>query len=297
MLPDESRFPMMIRLFAALAVSLGLGGAAMAEAPAQADYVQAGISEPIAKLSDTMMMGDLMEVIRQEGQDYGTTLEAEMFPGRGGGDWRGIVGLIYDPARMREKFDQELAAELGPDAKAVAAAQKFFETPLGQKILSLEVEARRALMDDATEEAAQVTIDQMVAEHDPRMEALRHYAETNDLIEMNVVGALNANLAFYKGLSEGGAFEDAMPEDQMLSEVWSQEPDIRAETETWLFSYLALAYQPLSDEELAAYQTFSDTAEGQKLNRSLSVAFDKVFTEISHNLGLAAAKQMQGEDI
>ncbi|MEY4698536.1 MAG: hypothetical protein RIT14_2964, partial [Pseudomonadota bacterium] len=50
-------------------------------------------------------------------------------------------------------------------------------------------------------------------------------------------------------------------------------------------------------EELQAYITFSETEAGQALNVALFVAFDAVFTPISKALGLAVAKQMQGQDI
>ena len=147
------------------------------------------------------------------------------------------------------------------------------------------------------EAAAKAAVADMEAEGSPRLDALRRFAAANDLVEMNVMGALNANLAFYKGLSAGGAFGSAMTEEDMLADVWGQEADVRAETEEWLWSYLSLAYQPLSDEELQAYHDFSETPEGQKLNAAVFAAFDVSFVRISEDLGRAAARAMQGEDI
>jgi hypothetical protein len=129
------------------------------------------------------------------------------------------------------------------------------------------------------------------------MAALQHFARTNDLIEFNVAGALNANLAFYRGLSQGGAFEERLTEDQMLADVWAQEAEIRGETADWLFPYLALSYKSLSDADLASYQAFAETAAGKKLNAAVFAAFDVVFTRISLDLGRAAARRIQGEDI
>lgn len=262
-----------------------------AEAPAEKPATEA------AALSDLLRIGEVMEVMREEGVEYGGTLEAEMFPGRGGAEWRAVVGLIYDPATMRARFDAVFAREMEADPAATAAATEFFASELGKRILELELEARRALLEDAVEDAARIMAEDMIAGGEPRMDALRAFAEANDLIESNVSGAMNANLAFYKGLAEGGAMEEDIPEDQMLSDVWSQEAEVRADTEEWLFSYLALAYQPLSDDDLAAYQAFSETPAGQKLNAALFVAFDALFTRMSYDLGRAAARQMQGEDI
>jgi hypothetical protein len=108
---------------------------------------------------------------------------------------------------------------------------------------------------------------------------------------------LNASLAFYQGMAEVAAFQEAMPEDQMLADVWAQEPEVRAETVDWLFPYLALAYKPLSDADLAVYQDFSGSPAGQAVNAALFAAFDAVFVAVSLDLGRAAAKQMQGQEL
>lgn len=251
----------------------------------------------VAGLQQAMKIPDIISVLRDEGMAYGASLEEELFPGRGGAAWGVAVDLIYDTPTMEERFGAALEREIGADTAALAAAVDFFAGERGQRILTLEVEARRALLDEAVEDAARARAEDMMADNDPRMDALRRFAEANDLIESNVQGALNANLAFYQGMAEAGAFGDEMTEEQMLDDVWGQEADVRAETGDWLFSYLALAYGPLPDEDLEAYTDFSLTPEGQKLNAALFAAFDAVFREISRNLGRAAARQMMGQDI
>jgi len=283
-------------LVMAFAASLALVPA-HAETPQPGPLPEVSAAAAAQSLSAAMQIGSVMEVLRQEGLDYGAALEAEMFPGKGGAAWRAVVALIYDASAMRQQFDAVFAAGLAGSASDIAAMQGFFGGALGQRIVTLELEARRALVDDAVEQAAGVALDDMIASDDPRLAALRRFAETNDLVELNVAGALNANLAFYQGLSEGGAFGDPLDEGEMLAEVWAQEGDLRAETETWLYAYLALAYQPLSDADLAAYQAFSETKAGHQVNAAAFAAFDQVFNGISRELGRAAARQMQGEDI
>jgi hypothetical protein len=58
-----------------------------------------------------------------------------------------------------------------------------------------------------------------------------------------------------------------------------------------------LAYQPLSDDDLQTYITFSESAEGQVVNTALFVAFDEMFEGISRALGLAASQYMAGQDL
>jgi len=250
-----------------------------------------------ADLTTALRIDDVVDVMRQEGLKYGSDLEEELFPGAGGTRWRAAVDLIYDPATMRRRFDERFSSEIAEDADAIAASMDFFDSERGQRIIALEIEARLALLDDAVEEAAKVAVDEMRAEAAPRFETLTRFAEVNDLIEQNVAGALNSNLSFYRGMSDAGAFGTGMSESDILSDVWSQEADIRAETEDWLYPFLSLAYQPLSDEDMAAYLDFSATDAGQKLNSAVFAAFDSVFSAISYDLGRAAARMLSGQDI
>lgn len=289
--------PLLFALCLALAPFPGLAETPAPQTEAQV-LVQAETGDAaVIALSETMRIGEIIDIMREEGLAYGQTLEAEMFPGGGGPRWQGIVGMIYDGEKMRARFDAAFARELANAPEDVGQIAAFFAAEPGARFLTLELEARRALLDESVEDAAKLAWEDMVAAGDPRVDLLRRFAETNDLIESNVMGALNANLAFYRGMAEAGAFGDDMTEDQMLADVWGQEADVRAETEDWLFPFLALAYQPLTDEELDTYVVFSETPAGQRMNAALFAAFDEVFTAISQDLGRAVAIQLQGQDI
>lgn len=294
-------------LFGGLLVAIS-ASASSAETPLSQDgggalmQVQAVVApagkQGILRLSETLQIKAILSVMRDEGLNYGSTLEPDLFPGKGGAAWKAEVSRIYDVAAMQARFDEALIAALaGVDADRLDVMETFFASARGQRILMLEIEARRALLDEAAEAAAKSNVAEMEAVDDPRLAMIHKFAEANDLIEMNVAGALNANLAFFKGMAEAGAFEEEMTEDQMLSNVWSQEPAIRGETETWLFPYLALAYQPLSDDDMVAYLAFSELEEGRVLNAAVFDAFNVLFASISADLGRAAARQMRGEDI
>ncbi|MBN2629516.1 MAG: DUF2059 domain-containing protein [Rhodobacteraceae bacterium] len=251
----------------------------------------------ISRLGDTMLMNDIIAVMRDEGMEYGRTLASDMFSGKAGADWDSAVALIYDPQIMRRSFDAGLAAALSAAGADLDAIEDFFGSERGQTILRLEIEARRALLDKDVEDTAKLAWEDLRSTDDARTQRILRFAEANDLVESNVMGAMNANLAFYRGLSDSGAFPDGMTEDQMLADIWGQEPEVRSETEDWLFPFLSLAYQPLSDDDLDAYIAFSETTAGKQMNAALFAAFDTVFTRISNDLGRAAGKQMQGEDI
>ncbi len=289
--------PMQLRplaLFLALALP---ALPAVAEQASPAPAATAPAAADVQGLLATLKMDEILAVMREEGLKYGQSLEDDMFPGRGGDRWQAVVGLIYDTERMRATFAKGLEGELGASPEVIAAAQAFFGSATGQEALKLEIEARRALLDNAAEDAAKIAWEDMLAKGDARVARIERFAAANDLIESNVMGALNANLAFYRGLAETGAFPEEMTEDQMLADVWGQEAEVRADTEDWLFPFLSLAYQPMSDADLDAYIAFSETPAGKALNAALFAAFDKVFTEISQDLGRGVARQLQGEDI
>lgn len=287
-----------------LAVALPVGPGAMGVARAEvaattgADVaVPAEVQAQVDALLVALRIDDTIGILREEGLAYGQTLETDMFPGGGGSGWTGTVARIYDAERMRAAFTQALTAELAAHPETIAGMVEFFSSDLGQRVVELEIEARRAFLDDATEEAAKVAWQELQAGGGPRLDALERFIGVNDLVESNVSGALNANLAFYRGMDKGGAFGGEMTEDQMLSDVWAQEPEVRQSTTEWVYSYLHLAYGPLSDEDLAAYTAFSESEAGQRANRALFAAFDQVFTPISTALGVAVARQLQGQDI
>jgi hypothetical protein len=288
-----------IAMFALRILPVAFCAALMAQpilGPAEA-FAQTSSEARIGSLSDVLRMDDVIDIMRQEGITYGRQLQDELLEGRGGPTWERAVDLIYDRTTLRNRFDSVLETELANAPDAVAEIEQFFLSDLGQEILTLEIEARRSLLDEAVEDAARARVQDMASDGDPRLEALERFAEINDLTEANVSGALNSNLAFFQGLAEQGALRDEMTEDQMLRDVWAQEADIREETLQWLFPYLALAYGSLSDEELESYIQFSLSNAGQSLNNALFAAFDVVFASISRDLGRAAARQMMGDDI
>ncbi|MHC0055003.1 DUF2059 domain-containing protein [Actibacterium sp. D379-3] len=256
---------------------------------------RAAPSEDLDRLITALRLPEVVGIMTQEGIAYGDELEQEMFPARGGPRWRGMVATIYDADRLTGMMAQELATAL--DDTDLGPLIAFYEGPLGSRITGLEISARQALLDPAVEEASIEAWQMMQADDDPRLALLEEFVAVNDLVEMNVVGGLNANFAFYTGLNDGGAFPQDLAQQDMLRDVWSQEEAVRADTVEWLFSYLAMAYRPLDDGDLRGYIALSETSAGQALNRALFQGFDVMFRQVSRELGLGAAQFIAGQDI
>ncbi len=262
---------------------------------AQAQVQAQAVPQEIDPLARALGLPEIIEVMREEGLVNGGELAEEMFPGRGGSNWQELVDKIYDTGWMTRIVWTGLSAELkNTDLDPLIA---FFEGETGRKIVSLEVSARRALLDKAVEESSKARLAELTAYGDPLLDLVTEYVEANELLEYNVVGAMNSNYAFYTGLQDGGAFDMTLTEEQILTDVWSQEEVIRADTRDWLYGFLVMAYQPLTEAELKDYIALSETVEGQALNRALFVAFDQLFVEVSRALGRSAATFVVGEDL
>ncbi len=261
-------------------------------APAPAQGAEAARIEP---LYQALAMPDILQIMRLEGLEYGRELAQELFAGQSNPGWSGTVSEIYDVERLDAVVRAALLRELeGHDLAPMVA---FFESDLGARIIGLEMSARTAILEPEIESLAQEVLDTLRYENPPRLALLEAFEAANDLIENNVVGAMNSNYAFYVGLSEGGAFGEAFAEEDIIADVWSQEATIRVETEDWLMAYLALAYQPLTDAELREYVAFSRTGAGIALNRAIFDAFDDMYVAVSMALGAAAADYMAGKDL
>lgn len=256
---------------------------------------RAELSPDQEALFEALGLPAIIEVMREEGVDYGRSMEDLMFPGRGGSAWAAVVERIYDPTLMQEKVSGEMAQALaGTDIEPLL---DFFTSERGQRIISFEVSARQALTDPDIEAAANEKLQIMRADGDDRLELIEQFVEVNDLIGSNLMGAMNSNYAFYQGLNDGDGLPEELTEEQMLLNIWEQEDEVREETETWVYSYLAMAYQPLSDEDVEAYIALSKSDEGRALNRALFASFDAMYSTISRGLGLAAAQFIVGQDI
>lgn len=293
---------MLRRPFLALAIAsvsltgqVGLAQSAPPSMQAQMTPQDAMPTAELRALLAAMGLYDILAIMATEGRESAPDIEADMFPGQGGAAWMATVASIYATDKMTAAFETALPVGLLSDAD-IAALRGFFESDLGARIAAGEIAARQAFLDPEVEQIATDLAEDRAAQNHPRIAQLTEFNIVNDLVERNVSGALNANFAFFRGLSEGGAFATPIPEEMMLGQVWDQEPEIRAETVQWLFAYQTLAYEDLSDADLQAYIELSRSDAGRAINASLFAAFDTIFNAISHDLGRAAAGFMAGED-
>jgi hypothetical protein len=250
-----------------------------------------------ADLGAALQLDALFDVLREEGLAYGASLQADMFPGGGGAEWQDDLDRIYNVTALRGRFDAVLARGLDGAPEHKAAILAFFASDLGSRVIRLEIEARRTMLDEAAEDAARVAADKRATGRDPLQPLILRFIEASDLIEMNVAGSLSGTLAFLTGLSDAGLYGQPLPLEDLMSQVWSQEEQIRSDTSSWLYAFLGLAYAPLPQEDLERYIEFWASPAGEHLNAALFAAFDEMFRDVSYQLGRAAGAAIQGRDI
>jgi hypothetical protein len=246
-------------------------------------------------LFEALALPQMLEIMREEGLEYGDTIAADMFPDGVTPRWRDAVSQIYKADMMYEEVHGAFAEELeGDDIDAMLA---FYTSDIGETIIALEVAARRALLDDVIEAASKDNAAIAMMDDTPRYQMVKEFVDANDLIETNVVGAMNSNYAFYMGLIDGGARLPGVNADTALQEVWTQEPEIRSSTTEWVYGFLLMAYQPLSEADMEAYIAFSKTEAGQEINDALFDAFSGMFDDIARALGMASSRFMISQEL
>ena len=270
-------------------------------APALAAVSVAFAAPVVASQTDEIMsvlrLPEVFSVLSAEGESYGEELDANMLDGAGGAAWTEAVRQIYQPDRLLPQFETALRRAVDASGTDFAPVLEQFRSDLGVQATSLEISARRAMLDPDVEDASRLTLEDLRAEEAPRLALIEAFVSVNNLVEDNVTSGLNANLAFYQGLRDAGAIGPEMSEGDMLAEVWSQEDAIRAETDTWVYAYLTMAYAPLPDDDLRRYTEMTRGAEAQALNRVITEAYNAVFMDVSRQLGRAAGAVLAGQDL
>lgn len=249
----------------------------------------------MTRITDLLYLRDYLAISRREGLDDSMNVAAEMLGHPPGAMLRGQIDHIHDGPRLLESLRQTMQQALPEQHRDKVL--NFLGSALGQRIMEVELTARRAFSDPDIETAATAAWLQAeeTPDQQPVLDRIDELSQILDLTERNIAGALNAQFQFYRGLSDGGAMK--MDEQDMLAEVWSQEPDLRTETENWLGGYLFMAYAPLSSQDMQGYIDFSRSPAGQALNAALFQAFNAMYDEQSYLLGRLIALNMTAQDI
>ncbi len=248
--------------------------------PLQAD------SPRIAQLYELMQVATTVEVLRDEGFFFALESEGAMFGGTISGNWQAEISRVYNLGQLQEIVRAGFEdAMQGVDLEPLIA---FYKSEKGRRVVDLELTARRAFLSPGVEESARAAW-RKNADAGAHREAISAFIEVNDLIERNVVGAMNSNYWFLRALAVANP---DLSEAQIISEVWAEEESLRADTSEWMHAFLTMAYAPLNAQEMQANLALWQTPPGRALNNALFISFDRMFERISRDLGAVAVQMI-----
>lgn len=117
---------------------------------------------------------------------------------------------IYAPERLYSLLSAALAVELaGQDAKIIDQALRFYDGPLGRRIVGLELSARRALLDDDQARIADDRLALAQERRDRRVEQIERLMAATDVVETAVLSGLNGCFAIAAEVNRRRSFSAA----------------------------------------------------------------------------------------
>lgn len=248
----------------------------------------------LVRLYNALQLDAYVQISQSEGLADVDVLSQDMLGRPPSARLNDQMSAVYDFDRMKNAVMAGLDS-LSPDQ--IAQSLLFFESEIGTRIVDLELSARKAISDDAIEAAARESWRATKADttSNSLLEHIADITTSTDLVNSNVSGALNSNLRFYQGMASRDGLD--LPEDQILTLVWAQEPDIRNDTTEWLGAYMLMAYAPLDLADVEIYAELWRTETGGALNAAIFAGFNKMYNEISYATGQVIALNMAGQDL
>lgn len=250
-----------------------------------------------ARIYVLMDMARMMEILRSEGVSAGQDMASDYLPEEEHPGFARTVEEVFDTDQMNTAmamtFDAEIAARTGAEERAVI--ENFFGQGPGQRIVSAEMSARQALLSQDVEDAARERLPEILASDPELSDLVGSFIAVNDLVDLNVAGALSASFAFYAGLAEAGAID--ADEDRILQLTWQLAEPTRRDTTEWLAAYLFMVYEPLDRSDLQAYVDLSGQPAGQHLNAALFASFGTLYDDIYRRLGQSLGRRLASEEL
>ena len=197
------------------------------------------------------------------------------------------MAAIYAEDALARTFAAGFDAAALSDAEIVALSE-FHTSDLGRRLAGAGIAARRDLQDPAVAEAAvRVVADRRVAGADI-VAVLEAYHEATGLPDLNRLGAVATNLAFYRGLVDADLYDPPPAPSEMRAEVRGRAGALGAASDAWLEAYHLLVLDGLSRAERADLVDHTQTPAAQTAIRVIFAAFDAMHADAAYQMGSAA---------
>lgn len=254
-----------------------------------------GAHADAAHILDLLQTDRLFVLLQKESVAYGEDMAEDMLGARQDAAWTAILREMNDPKTLLPEYRATFEATLDP--AQISAIEAWLSSGLGKRTVDLELAAREAMLDPVAEDKAIAAAARADKARSPALAAVRRVIAAGDMIDASVASAMNANLAFYRAMSEGGAFPQKLTEEVMIGDVASEEDSFRQDITAWTEGWLLFAYRPFGAKDMKAIAAFEGSAAGRALDKAQTAAFDEIYNKTSADLGTALARRVGASDL
>lgn len=244
-------------------------------------------SSDAGRLLELMRFDQLAEVSREEGisgnasvlEDFGLTSN-EAF-------WLEELDVIFDEGKTEEMFRTSFAKAY--NQRSIVDAIAFLGSEAWMRAYDLQIDTSLLLTDPALEEAAVIHYWEHIENNSPRVPLIEDLVASTDLVEQNIAGAMNAMLAFNRGMTFVSS-DLGYPDEEMIALLYASETELRLEISEWLHAYYLVAYLPLTEADISQQIEFWTSQAGQDISAAMMLSYDVVHNDQSFAVGRALAE-------
>jgi hypothetical protein len=276
--PGRSR----LRGFALLlAASVPLSGVAEEKVRADAERIRrlmerSGLWSQIAQIEPQSLEG--LARMRRGAKDSLGAREAEAL--------EAAIREAFAADRLRARMTEELASTL--DVATIDAALAWLETDLGRRITGLEEQATSVTGGDHGEHLGPKLL---AAAGEPRRALFHRLARATRAGE--VAYAIGSTVAdgMFRGLALA-APQLGLDPGLVARQMAAERDAMIAEGEAEAQAAFAYTYRELSDEELARYVEFSESAAGRRYGDATARSLERALAEAARRMGERMARDL-----
>lgn len=251
--------------------------------------------EALAKLSGIdKALDDIADSMAEQGSQIAQNGEAMGAPEAFVASWRKAAQTTFAPQKLKASLAKSFAGKLSP--KEALAVEDFYKSPVGQRIVTAEVEAG-SLAGQEQMKAEAATVMQALLADKMRKAAIDAIAKAIHLEEMTTALSLNVSRAVMIGLTSADPNDTRMTLDDIEEAIQQQKATITSQMGAVVTLSLAFAYRSLPIEDLNAYVAFLKTGPGAKFSNVTLKALDAVMSEAGLAFGRALSSDLKRQPI
>jgi hypothetical protein len=267
-----------LSILSTLMLSLAFGAAA---APAP--------NGPKGQMDEIFFLSGLEEQLAMIGDGLGEALapQVQQLPPAHGETIQRVLLSEFNADALQRSVEEHL--ERVHDPRHAETVLEWLRSPLGRRISKLDVAATRP----EGVRAMQAYAEALAASPAPatRVALVSKLDAATGMTEFTVEATLSSAMATAVGINGAQPTAHRVDENELRAAVEAQRAVLRPEIQKVTLVSMLYSYQNLSDEELADYVRFSESASGRWYHDAVKRALLSALTDASSRVGRAIAAE------